>query len=390
MNILPKKRWHVRTKDNIARVRRDEAKAAEEEKEKQRRALLAEQETRTAILRTRARERQGLSSIEEPTKKQIPSSTETRYEVVIRNGACVSVPVTEEKNLVQFTASGHVNFFANLEEGKQAEGVANKEHELEKKKEQEDYEKQIGLLTYLGQGSRESTGESAWYEKPSLLKTLKNQTQEEVSYKDERAKDMFDPLRVIRHYIGKPETSKREQSKKITLPDLRFPAAKPEPISSRPERKHKKKKRKSGKEEKKAKKHKKDKSKRRSFEESQSSRKRRKTSEGANSNSDETTSESSDSSDSDAEKKQRLALLRAKRLQREKAERAKANKLLAAVNGTVAASSKEKSNRSSTEESDTEENAVKTKPKQKYHSQYNPDMARQNQPLDSATKYWLQ
>uniref|UniRef100_A0A8C5XII2 Leukocyte receptor cluster member 1 n=1 Tax=Microcebus murinus TaxID=30608 RepID=A0A8C5XII2_MICMU len=98
MNILPKKSWHVRNKDNVARVRRDEAQAREEEKERERRKLLAQQEARTEFLRKKAR---------------------------------------------------HQNSLPELEAGAQVLALGNKEYEKKKQ------EKALGILTYLGQSAAE-------------------------------------------------------------------------------------------------------------------------------------------------------------------------------------------------------------------------------------------
>lgn len=51
MNILPKKSWHVRSKENVARVRRDEAEAEAERRKREARALLAEQEASAMRMR---------------------------------------------------------------------------------------------------------------------------------------------------------------------------------------------------------------------------------------------------------------------------------------------------------------------------------------------------
>jgi hypothetical protein len=329
-------------------------------------------------LRKQARQRFGVVEENEEQLNQVtagPSNPDVRYELVFRNGACVSVPVIEEaKNVVQFSASGHINFFNDLEEGKQVEGVTNKEHEQEKKAEQEEYEKKIGLLTYLGQGSAEATGEVSWWEKPSLIKSLKDKEADDV--KIEKSREMQDPLRVIQRYLGHDESQKRAKKVQKSSGNLNFTSQKITSNEITPSIKLK-----SKKDKKKHKKNKRDKhqnkSRKRKYSESDNSDSRSSVKRSRKS-SPTSHSSSTDSSDSEAEKKKKLAVLRAKRLQREKEEKAKARKLLGIVDKA-----------SSPQKEETAEKQV-TSIQQKYYSQYCPDVARQNKPLDSSTKYWLQ
>lgn len=166
MNILPKKSWHVRNKDNVARVRRDEAQAREEEKERERRVLLAQQEARTEFLRKKARHRNSLPELE-----------------AADTGALSSGPVDLFREL--------------LEEGK---GVtrSNKEYEEEKRQEKERQEKALGILTYLGQSAAEAQTQPPWYQLPPDRRAPPPGPGPDV-----KIKNRLDPLLEMQKHLGK-------------------------------------------------------------------------------------------------------------------------------------------------------------------------------------------
>ncbi|CAB0005055.1 unnamed protein product [Nesidiocoris tenuis] len=293
MNILPKKRWHVRTKENIARVRRDEAKAKEEEEERIRRIELAEKEARTELLRAKAR---------------------SKYDGRADEG-------TSDEKLE------HVNFFKELELGEETVKGKNKEHERETKEEKEKYEKQIGYLTYLGQDTVESTGKISWFNKVPDRLTNKDNTEVETT-----KKSVYDPLEKMNMYLGnkpKAKSAKIEEVKKS---------------EEKKKRKHKKKKKRRKEE----------------SEHRKKSKKRRRDSESEPEPSPR--SKKKKISTEEPESRANLEELRAKRLLREEAEKKRAAQLLAKMRGEVV----------------EEPKPIEPAGRQKYNSQFNPHIARQN------------
>ncbi|KAF7990753.1 hypothetical protein HCN44_000558 [Aphidius gifuensis] len=302
MNILPKKRWHVRTRDNIARVRRDEAQAAEEEKAKKSRIQKAETEARIDILRSKARQKYDGRNEQQEEDIKKPEKLE------------------------------HVNFFRDLEQGIVDYNKPNAEHEAEKKAEKEKYEKQIGYLTYLGQDTNESTGKKNWYDQiPARLIDKEKKT--EIYSKN---KTIEDPMSVIKKYIKTTSSSTSVSSPnkdiiKIENTKKRKRQSDSDNDNDNDDDKNKRKKHKKNKK-KKSKKHKSDKY----------------------------------DDDNDDKKPSKLSIekLRQARLLREQSEKTKTEQLLAKLRG------------------DPLPIVIKEEPKptirQKYNSQYCPEIARQN------------
>lgn len=170
-NILPKKNWHVLKKENIDRVRRDEAQAAEEEKARLRKIALAEKEARTELLRDKARA--------------------NRRDVLEAGTSSTSLPISFTSSVEEAQPRTHINFFKESESGN-VEEKANQERKKEEKEEQEKWERKVGISMALGQtpgGPLDSQLNPWWMQ--AKKKTDDEEDNEDEKDKKERKKGKY-------------------------------------------------------------------------------------------------------------------------------------------------------------------------------------------------------
>lgn len=263
------------------------------------------------------------------------------------------------------SSSGHVDLFSDHEDKQKKV----KPMDEEKRLEQEKYEKQIGYLTYLGQDTHESLGTQSWYNAPRQRET-KNDTTEsgekiEIGLKTKHLNDpMFQFLKKSFTVEPKKIIEKKE------LPNMPVPTtesnlhgisigsdlSRKRKRSVSQESKHKKSKshKKSKDKKEKKKKHKKEK------------HKRKHSSNGNSSHSD------SESEQLKQHKMQTLQKLREERLQRERQEQNRTKDFLRNKFPALLPPEEVKK--------PVESNAEPRVPlmKQKYNSQFNPYLAKQN------------
>uniref|UniRef100_T2M7V7 Leukocyte receptor cluster member 1 n=1 Tax=Hydra vulgaris TaxID=6087 RepID=T2M7V7_HYDVU len=174
MNILPKKKWHVRNQDNRDRVRKDEENARLEKLREEERIALTEQEVRMRLLRGASKESSGESSLQ------------------------------------------HINLFAQEEIEGGLSKRDNVEYLKEKKEEQEKYEKSIGFLTYVGQSSLELQKDQPWFD---LVRTIP------INQSPPRSTQNIDQLRNERLKREKIERERANQllAGKLEKPNIETP-----------------------------------------------------------------------------------------------------------------------------------------------------------------------
>nr|KAG5696885.1 hypothetical protein BaRGS_035295 [Batillaria attramentaria] len=142
--------------------------------------------------------------------------------------------VVKSSKDISLDQGGHINFFKDIEAGLQQDGK-NKEHEAEKKAEQEKWEKNMGLLTYLGQSAVESQNDLPWYLKKSELKKDEEKEKKKAERRcgDEKHKASQDPLLEMRKHLDKRHKHKHtDRDRELRAERLRREMAEKQKIAA--------------------------------------------------------------------------------------------------------------------------------------------------------------
>ncbi|XP_035219415.1 leukocyte receptor cluster member 1 homolog [Stegodyphus dumicola] len=138
---------------------------------------------------------------------------EARTELLRKKArSCTSENLSEEtaeKQKSDFSVSDHLNFFKDIEDAGGYVGGTNEEHEKEEKARKEKFEKDIGLLTYLGQSSLEAKGEAPWHLKSST-KALISDPEGKDEVASAKQKSRLDPLNDMQKYLALKEKKSGE------------------------------------------------------------------------------------------------------------------------------------------------------------------------------------
>uniref|UniRef100_A0A183CSF3 Cir_N domain-containing protein n=2 Tax=Globodera pallida TaxID=36090 RepID=A0A183CSF3_GLOPA len=146
--------------ENVARVRRDEAKAAEEERARTERAALADNEDRVRRLKRRA-----------ATGASGAAAAAVSSAADIFGGGASGAPAASSAIDDESAMTKHVNLFAELEEQERTNTtVGNREYAAERKKEQDDWESKVGIMKRFAEDTKEYAKETEWWQGIPLVR----------------------------------------------------------------------------------------------------------------------------------------------------------------------------------------------------------------------------
>lgn len=144
------------------------------------------------------RQKRGANKPTSPTSASEPPSSTTESADPDQNHA--------------FPSDQHIDLFVDYKE----KVTTAKPMDEEKRREQEKYEKQIGYLTYLGQDTHEALGTRSWYDMaPKRQKDAYNDDGHAIEI-GLKAKQRYDPMKIFAPFTEREDKSSNEAKRKGT------------------------------------------------------------------------------------------------------------------------------------------------------------------------------